>query len=82
MQILGLTRYEVPIDSRIIKWLNERGFPVSLRSQSLSDPGYYALVNDGIRELCRAAGTYPCVLDAVVFSMVDGGAWTEENLVF
>jgi hypothetical protein len=82
LQVLGLTRYEIPIDSRIIKWLNEIGFPLLLTSQSLGDPGYYAFVNDGIREVCRAVGTYPCILDAVVFSRADGGRWNRNNIVF
>lgn len=82
LQCLGLTRYEIPIDSRITKWLNEFGFPVVLNAASLSDPYYFAFVNDGVRELCKAAGTFPCVLDAVVFSRVDGGGWTDRNLVF
>ena len=82
LQCLGLTRYEIPIDSRIMKWLNEFGFPVALSAASLNDPGYYAFVNDGVRELCKAAGTYPCVLDAVVFSRVDDGGWTDRELVF
>ncbi len=36
LQSLGLTRHEIPIDSRIAKWLNEFGFPVRL---SASRPG-------------------------------------------
>lgn len=28
LQGLGLSRFEIPIDSRITKWLNEFGFPV------------------------------------------------------
>lgn len=82
LQLLGLTKYEIPIDSRITKWLNEFGFPVTLDSRALSDPGYYAFVCDGVRELSKAAGVYPCVLDAVVFSMADGDAWNEVDVVF
>lgn len=46
LQILGLTRYEIPIDSRITKWLNEFGFPIKLSATSLSDPSYYNFVSD------------------------------------
>jgi hypothetical protein len=82
LQCLGLTRYEIPIDSRITKWLNDFGFPVALGAAALSDPDYYAFVNDGVRELCKAAGTYPCVFDAVVFSRVDKGGWEGRKFVF
>ena len=30
LQALGLTRYEIPIDSRMIRWLNRNGFPLHL----------------------------------------------------
>jgi len=38
LQAIGLTRFEIPIDSRLIKWLNEFGFPVRLSASALSDP--------------------------------------------
>ena len=76
LQALGLTRYEIPIDSRITKWLRiDFEFPLAVGAAALSDPHYYGFVNDAIRELCRKVGTYPCVLDAVLFSRVDKGAW-------
>lgn len=82
LQCLGLTRYEIPIDSRITKWLNNTGFPVTLTAKGLSDPHYYAFVSDGIREISRAAGVYPCVLDAAIFSSVDGDTWDSAVIVF
>jgi len=82
LQSLGLTRYEIPIDSRITNWLNTFGFPVSLSSSSLGDKGYYHFVSDGIQELCRQAEIYPCILDAAIFSSFDNGAWTDENAIF
>ena len=82
LQCLGLTRYEVPIDSRIAKWLNTIGFPVTLNAKALSDPNYYEFVSDGLREIASAAGVLPCVLDAAVFSAVDGDSWNEAKIVF
>jgi hypothetical protein len=41
---VGFTRYELPIDSRIAKWLNTSGFPVHLSATSLADRHYYAFV--------------------------------------
>ena len=35
LQMLGLTRYEIPIDSRLAKWLNEFGFPAELNASVL-----------------------------------------------
>ncbi|MEX2437329.1 MAG: hypothetical protein WD509_01990 [Candidatus Paceibacterota bacterium] len=82
LQALGLTRYEIPIDSRITNWLNEFGFPVSLSSSPLGDKGYYHFVSDGIQELCEKAEVYPCLLDAAIFSSYDNDGWTEQNAVF
>lgn len=48
LQWLGLTRYEIPLDSRVIRWANEFGFPVRLSSKGLTDENYYSFVLDGI----------------------------------
>jgi hypothetical protein len=82
LQSLGLTRHEIPIDSRITKWLNEFGFPVRLSASALADRDYYSFVTDGLQALCRACGVVPCVLDAAVFASFDGDGWTEENIVW
>jgi hypothetical protein len=82
LQDLGLTRYEIPIDSRITKWLNRIGFPVHLSGAGLGDRDYYKFVMEGIFQLCKASEVYPCVLDAAVFSSFggDGDGWTDENV--
>lgn len=82
LQAIGLTRYEIPIDSRITNWLNRFGFPLPLSSSSLGDNGYYHFVLDGIQELCKKADIYPCMLDAAIFSSYDKGEWTKENIRF
>lgn len=78
LQSLALTRYEIPIDSRITRWLNESGFPVHLSAVALSDPAYYDFVGDGVRALCQSARVYPCVFDAVIFSMTDESGWEKK----
>jgi hypothetical protein len=78
---LGLTRHEIPIDSRITKWLNDFGFPVHLSANALADTNYYCFVMDGFQALCRTCEVAPCVLDAAIFSSFDDGGWTEENIV-
>ena len=82
LQALGLTKYEVPIDSRITIWLQNFGFPITLSSKALQDKGYYHFVSDGIQILCKKANIYPCVLDAAIFSSFDTGQWNQENIVF
>ena len=82
LQYLGLSQYEIPIDSRITKWLNDFGFPVKLSANALSDRNYYNFISDGIQILCNAAGIMPCLLDAAIFSSYDSGFWTNENVVW
>jgi hypothetical protein len=78
LQCVGLTRYEIPIDSRITDWLNDFGSPVHLSADALGDRDYYCFVLDGIQELCRVCGILPCILDASIFVSFDNGGWTEE----
>ena len=81
LQSLGLTRYEIPMDSRIIKWLNEFGFPIKLSSTGLTDKNYYNFILDGLQQLCQRSGVYPCVLDATIFSSFDT-EWSEDKLIW
>jgi hypothetical protein len=81
LQGLGLSRFEIPIDSRITKWLNAIGFPLKLTANALQDRNYYNFVSDGFQKLCEACEIMPCVLDAAIFSSFDEGKWTEENVV-
>ena len=80
-QTLGLTRFEIPIDSRITKWFNRFGFPLKLSANALSDPNYYDFVMDGIQEVCDASSVYPCVLDAAIFADFDQ-EWPENKLIW
>ena len=81
LQSLGLTRYEIPVDSRIIKWLNDFGFPIKLSSVGLTDKNYYNFILDGLQQLCERIGIYPCALDAAIFSSFDTD-WPEDKLVW
>jgi len=71
LQFLGLTRYEVLVDSRTVKWLRWFGFPLDPSGGSLSNPEYYNLIVDGLQVLCRKARIYPCILDAAIFTSFD-----------
>lgn len=69
VQNLGLTRFEIPIDSRLMKWINsEINFPIKLTSVALQDENYYCFVLEAIRKLSDKAEIYPCELDAMIFS--------------
>lgn len=82
LQMLGLTRFEIPIDSRIMKWMEDFGFPLPLHADLLGYRDYYEFVEDAVHALCSAAGVVPCVLDAAIFSSFDGGTWTKELAVW
>lgn len=70
LQMLGLTIYEIPIDSRITDWINDNNiFPFRVNSKGLSDIEFYCFLNDAIIELCEKAKTKPCLFDAAVFSL-------------
>lgn len=71
LQWLGLTVYEIPIDSRVTKWLNNFGFPIKISAKALQDRNYYNLVSEGVQQLCAESDVPPCMLDAAIFSNVD-----------
>jgi thermostable 8-oxoguanine DNA glycosylase len=82
LQMVGLTRLVMPIDSRIVKWMRTLGFPLSVSSNVLGDRSYYEFVEDGLIELAERSGVEPCILDAAVFASFDSEPWTEENSVW
>jgi thermostable 8-oxoguanine DNA glycosylase len=68
-QWMGYTRYEIPLDSRVTKWINISGIlPIKLSSKALSDKDYYEMVLDWIQYLCKEVNVLPCLLDAAIFS--------------
>ena len=81
LQSLGLTRYEIPIESRLTDWLNEVGFPVRSSAGALQDAKYYRFISDGIHMPCERSGVIPCI-DAAVFALRDSADWTNENVIF
>lgn len=82
LQMLGLTRYEIPIDSRIAKWLNKFGFPFRVSAEVLARSNDYEIVSDGVKALCQKAGVFPTMLDAAVFASFDGNGWNPENVIW
>lgn len=82
LQGLGLTRYEIAIDSRVGKRLVELGFPLPVSTKMLADATTYELILDGIQELCRKSGVVPCVLDAAMFASFDGDGWEDIQTIW
>ena len=83
LQMLGWTMYEIPIDSRITKWLNhELAFPISVSVKTLQDDNFYHFVSGAIQSLCEKADVKPCLFDAAVFVEGDKGEWTLENSIY
>lgn len=77
LQGLGLTRYEVPLDSRVARWLRATGFPVPVNAAALADRDYYCFVLDRFQLLCAAANQFPCVVDGAVFASSDVEQWPD-----
>jgi hypothetical protein len=74
IQWMGLSKYEIPLDSRMVKVLKELEFPVPLSATALADEGYYCFIEDGIQELMAAIDVYPCVFDACAFASFETDA--------
>lgn len=72
LQILGLTRYEIPLDSRITKWLNSNlDLPYHVSGNGLRNAEYYHFIMDLVQDACTTAEVLPCIFDAAVFSSYD-----------
>lgn len=68
---LGLMRYELPLDSRVARWmrvnLSEEGSQLLLSSTALLDEDYYSFIVDAVQRLCHDAGVLPSDFDAAAF---------------
>ena len=85
-QYLGLSRFEIPLDSRMTKWFNRHILnrsSLQLSPTALADWNYYEFVEDGVLALCETAGILPCLVDAAIFSSDDlARDWSAEELEF
>jgi hypothetical protein len=73
LQVLGLTQHEIPLDSRLVRWLKGYGFP--LTTKALADPAAYTFVEDGFQALCQRIDVLPCLMDAAIFASYDPKGW-------
>jgi hypothetical protein len=75
--MLGLSRYEIPLDSRLDSWTSSNfDQPSILADQSIDE--YYAIAVDLLQEACIEADVLPCLFDAAAFA--DGDEWDRETL--
>ncbi len=65
---LGVTRYEIPIDNKLIRWLENFDFPIRFTKAALQDILFYHFISDGIQKLCEVSEIYPCVLYTSILS--------------
>lgn len=64
---LGLARYEIPLDARMVSWLNDNNFAFRVGAESPRGKACYHLIEDAIQALCTAANVIPIVFDGLVF---------------
>ena len=66
---MGLTRFVVPLDSRVLNSLNKMGLETKLGASAFQDKEIYLLFEDLIFSLCREmkAGILPYEFDALCF---------------
>ncbi len=57
LQVLGLTQHEIPLDSRVAKWLKSFGFPAPVSAAALSDADFYDFALDGFQQIASACCT-------------------------
>lgn len=70
-QYLGVTKYEIPIDSRVIKKLDEFGCGFRPSAHALTCPQVYRVVHNLIDQISAELSIMPCILDACIFSSFD-----------
>jgi hypothetical protein len=82
-QCLGVTRYEIPLDSRVCGWIN--AIPSSFRvdvDRLYSSVPYCESTMCHIQAVCEAAAVLPCDFDAAVFVTADNEEWPDNDDVF
>jgi thermostable 8-oxoguanine DNA glycosylase len=68
IQWIGLSRYEVPLDSRVLKRLREFGANFVPRGAAMADEAVYLFVQDLVQRIAKELDIYPCELDACIFA--------------
>jgi N-glycosylase/DNA lyase len=66
-QTLGLTRYEIPLDSWVTGWLNSLPLPFRVPPTTFGERDFYQWILDGVQVVRQRAGVYPTLLNAALF---------------
>jgi thermostable 8-oxoguanine DNA glycosylase len=68
LQALGIMKYEIPIDSRTMKWIGtDLQMTLPVTPSVMSDSRYYEFILDIFQQLCHEVKIYPAIFDACVF---------------
>jgi hypothetical protein len=73
LQELGLTRYEIPLDSRVAGWLNEN-LHWEVLIPKLGSAIYYEQVLNRVQAACEMANVLPTVFDAAAWVVGKSGS--------
>jgi hypothetical protein len=68
IQWLGVSQFEIPLDSRMMKVLKRLEFPIPLSSTALADEEYYCFVEDALHAILTRIEVKPCIFDACAFA--------------
>lgn len=79
IQWVGVSRYEVPLDSRVLKRMQTFGASFVPSGSALTDEAVYLFVQDCLQQVASALNIYPCMLDACIFSSFDVDDDTESD---
>ena len=63
---LGVTRFEIPIDPMVTRWMEKFGFPLKFSKAALQDIQIYHFISDGLQKICEISEIFPCVLYASI----------------
>lgn len=72
IQWLGLSQWEVPLDSRVLKVLRRLGANFVPRGNALTDETVYLFIQDLVQDVAKRLGILPCELDACIFASEGG----------
>ena len=71
LQGVGLLRYEIPLDSRVRKFLTPFMSGQRIEGDRLGKATYYHAAEDAVHAVCKEVGLLPCVADIVMFLIAD-----------
>lgn len=71
LQHLGLIRFETPLDSRVLNYLEKTSPKMPLAQNLFQDKDYYNFVMSAFQVMCQRAHLFPCIADRIIFDYMD-----------